>query len=527
MKTFDTSVVIAGAGPVGLTLAHILAQSGVETIILEKASALPNEPRAVGLDPESLRTYQGLGLLDLLSDDILFGLTGDYLNGQGETLFELMDDQPGPLGYPPLNGFSQPNLVAKLAGALDTVPQAQLLYSHTLEGFTQTEQKVSLQVTDQTGEPLTIETKFLIGCDGGRSTVRETLGIVMQGESNSFPWLVIDTEETANDGKAKYRFFCDPARPGMFIQTPHANRRWEWMLMPGEDRQDLLRDENIQNILSPYVDTDQVNIYRRQIYDFHAIIADHFQDGRVFLAGDAAHMTPPFAGQGLNSGLRDVANLGWKLALVVAGKADRSLLDTYEQERWAHAKELIETAVNLGNTIQPTHPEAAAARDAGFAEMRKEPAVMDSFVGGVFEALLNRYFDKGCALDIDTAASSGRMITQPLVTQSEGGTVLLDEVLGQGFSIVGYDCDPRSEIDSNSLSAWKDLGATFVSIGSSNKPDTDFDLIDHTDQLARHFSNTQDTMFLLRPDKFCMAAFNSATAGDTLNRAVTMLQDKT
>ncbi|MEP5766685.1 MAG: bifunctional 3-(3-hydroxy-phenyl)propionate/3-hydroxycinnamic acid hydroxylase [Halieaceae bacterium] len=520
MTDTTTSVVIVGAGPVGLMLAHQLGSAGVATTVLELAAELSDEPRAVVLDPESLRSLQGLDLLPALQDEILFGVTGDYLNGAGEVLFEINDAEPGPLGYPNLNGFNQPGLVRILAAELSRYDCVQLLFQHELEAFSQSDEGVELRVRDAAGDEHRFSADYLVGCDGGRSTVRAGLGVKMQGESNPQPWLVIDTREKNYDGEASVRFYCDPARPGMFIQTPHDNRRWEWMLLPGEDREQFLQDDTINELIAPFVNLDEVEIYRRRVYDFHAIIADKFQQGRVFLAGDAAHMTPPFAGQGLNSGLRDAANLGWKLAACIQWSAPTSLLESYESERWQHAQELINVAVQLGNDIQPIDPDLAAVRDAGFAALRQQPEAMEEFQDAIFKPMLDRYFAHGAAVDIAADALSGRMVFQPLLSARDGSSSLLDEVAGPGFSIIGYNCDPAELIPADVLAPWLAHDTSLVRIEGAGSGG---DLHDDAGYFAEILADSDASMLLIRPDRFCMASFNDDNATDKLARAAAML----
>jgi 3-(3-hydroxy-phenyl)propionate hydroxylase len=521
VKTEKTAVIIVGAGPVGLVLAHFLGQRQVPTLILEAQEKLPVEPRAVGLDAESLRSLQALDMVDVLEGDLLHGMTGEYLNEKGEVLFAIEDDQPGPLGYTSLASFSQPALVFKLADQLSRHPSVELCFSHNLVEFTQNAEGVSATVQLPDGTHSSISADYLVGCDGGRSTVRRQLGIAMQGESSPRPWLVIDTHEADCDGGHKYRFFCSPKRPGMFLQTPHNTRRWEWMLMPGEDREVFLEDENIHALISPYVDVSKVDIFRRRVYDFHAVLAESFQQGRVFLAGDAAHMTPPFAGQGLNSGMRDVTNLGWKLAAVVQDGAPESLLDSYEPERWHHAKELIDMAVTLGDQIQPIDPEAAAARDAAFAELNKSPETRDGFINGIFTALLDRYFKEGAAVGIGGEYLAGRMLSQPMVVDGEGNSTLLDVHLGNGFAILGYNCDPEQELGQALAAQWRARGTRLVSLDDTGSGlGLTLAAGSHVREL---FSKGGANLVLLRPDRFCMAAFEASNAEAILTAASKLL----
>jgi 3-(3-hydroxy-phenyl)propionate hydroxylase len=521
MKTDKTAVIIVGAGPVGLILAHILGQQQVPTLILELADKLPLEPRAVGLDPESLRTLQALDMLDVLEGDLMHGMTGEYLNEAGELLFAIDDDQPGPLGYTNLASFDQPALVAKLAHQLSRYSSVELCYSHSLLDFEQSADGVVASVQLPDGTSTSIAADYLVGCDGGRSTVRRQLGIALQGESNPRPWLVIDTREEEYDGLHKYRFFCSPQRPGMFLQTPHSTRRWEWMLMPGEDRGAFLEDEQIHALLSPYIDISKIDIFRRRVYDFHAVLAEHFQQGRVFLAGDSAHMTPPFAGQGLNSGIRDVTNLGWKLAAVCQEGAPEALLDSYEPERWHHAKQLIDMAVALGDQIQPIDPEAAAARDAGFAELNKSPENKDRFVNGIFTALLDRYFKEGFALGLGGEYLAGRMISQPVVSDAGGHSSLLDHHLGNGFAIVGYNCDPEEALGETLAAQWRGRGARLVCLDDTGSGSGIS--LPASSHIAELFSHGSANLVLLRPDRFCMAAFDANSAEATLTKAGELL----
>jgi 3-(3-hydroxy-phenyl)propionate hydroxylase len=525
MSDLETSVILVGAGPVGLVLAHLLGRQGVPTLLLEMADELPDEPRAVGLDAESLRTLQALDLVGELKNDILFGLTGDYLNGDGKLLFELPDAEPGAFGYPNINGFHQPTFVRTLAKNLDRYPSVTLLYGHVLVEFEQRDTGVRAQV-EAGGQKIEIRSDYLVGCDGGRSKVRSLLGIAMQGESNPQPWLVIDTREREPITQGRYRFFCDPRRPGMFIQTPPANRRWEWMVLPGENREDFLKDETIHELISPFVNVDDVDIYRRRVYDFHAILADRFQDGRAFLAGDAAHMTPPFAGQGLNSGLRDAANLGWKLAQVVASGAPVELLDSYEPERRAHAKELIDVAVELGNQIQPTDPEQAALRDLAFAEMHEQPGAVEGFVADIIRTMADRSFTVGAAVGLSGGGLSGRMLPQPMLRNLETGErARFDNVLGEQFSILGFNRDPALSVDDETRAFWESLGCRFVAVYGEGS-DASVGWADESALLAESFASTDASMVLLRPDRFCMAEFGVANAEATLAQAAALLRSR-
>jgi 3-(3-hydroxy-phenyl)propionate hydroxylase len=522
MKELSTQIVICGAGPAGLMLAHLLGARNVNVVLLEKLASTVTEPRAIAIDGESLRTLQQLGLLQGFEGELLTGLTADYINSEGTLLFQAGSPELRPYGFATVNSFDQPALDRYLAQAMAQRESVQLCFGHALEGFEQDAQGVRVQCTDERGESLLIRGDYLVGCDGGRSTIRSLLGIEMRGESNPQPWLVIDTIDPHLDGQLDCRFFCDPERPGMTIRKRHGERRWEWMLMPGEDREFLLEDENIRNIIAPYTDVDKVEIYRKRVYDFHAIIARRWREGRVFLAGDAAHMTPPFAGQGLNSGFRDVSNLSWKLAAVVKGEAGASILDSYELERRDHAWELIETALDLGRQIQPVDPAQAAERDAFFAEINKDPASVKALENEMFSSIMARSVDSGLIVAAGEGTVAGKLLIQPELVAGDGRAMLLDDALGAGFSILGYNCDPAQVLDKALLSRWLDIGARPVAVYATGQADSHC-LLDGSGELGEWLGSQGASIVLVRPDRFCMACAAPGSAAAELERALEML----
>ncbi len=522
MITLSTSVVICGAGPAGLILAHLLGHEGVPAIVIERLDSTVAEPRAIALDGEALRTLQKIGLLDGFRDELFEGVVADYVNGEGKLLFTVGRNSIRPYGYEMTSSFDQPALDRYLAQQLVEQDNGiDLLFSHTLQGFEQSDQGVRVSCLDADGAPLSIDCNYLVGCDGGRSTVRSLLGISMTGESNPQPWLVIDTKDPTLVDEMPCRFFCDPKRPGMTIRKRHGERRWEWMLMPGEDRETLLNDDTIASLISPYTDVSQVDIYRKKIYDFHALIADQWQNGRVFLAGDAAHMTPPFAGQGLNSGVRDVTNLAWKLALVVKGNANPAILDSYEKDRREHARQLIEIATNLGSQIQPIDPALAAERDAFFDAVSQDPAAMDALEQDMFSSLTDRHADPGLCVTNTVDSPATTMIVQPEVT-TQAGIVLLDQVIGTGFAVIGFNCDLQDCVDSSTLAQWQNLDASVVRIDSApgGHPAA---AVDHTGALTEWLGTSSAMVMLIRPDRFCMVCAAPELAGQQLQQAYHLL----
>jgi 3-(3-hydroxy-phenyl)propionate hydroxylase len=518
----NTSVVICGAGPAGLTLAHLLGLDGIAVIVLDKGESTVAEPRAIALDGESLRTLQKIDLAEGMEKELLSGLTADYVNGKGEHLFQIGRRGFRPYGYETINSFDQPALDRYLAEQISNRPTVDLRFSHCLTGFTQDQTGVRVYCTNPEQGEIEINAKFLVGCDGGRSTVRSLLNIAMRGESNPQPWLVIDTRDAYLDDQLDCRFFCDPKRPGMTIRKRHGERRWEWMLMPGEDREHLLADATIRSLLAPYTDVSQVNVYRKRVYDFHAIIAERWRDGRVFLAGDAAHMTPPFAGQGLNSGMRDVTNLSWKLAMVVKGQAEPSILETYEKDRKGHAWELIETALNLGKQIQPIDVTQAAERDAFFAELHKDPAALQAMEEEITRSVLDRHADASLVINSEQPSVAGKLLIQPTLS-SGTGCKLLDEHLGGGFAILGFNCDPCGLLGEDTVNLWRAWGANIMCVQSTTDELRGSDLLDQNGELSVWLGGTEPTVLLIRPDRFCMVHARPGEAENRLKQAYALI----
>ena len=366
MSNVHVPVVIVGAGPTGLAAGNLLGQAGIETLILEQSAELCTFPRATAIDDEGLRICQSLGLGEQVLSHTLLDLSV-YYRSNGRLLARVAP-QGRRNGYPFISTFYQPEFENILLHGLQRFSHVQTRFQHTVESLQQHEDEVVVTVRDADGSRQEITCAYLLACDGGKSTIRRMLNIAMRGTTYAQRWLVIDAvnDEAGEDTAPFATFFCDPQRPAMTILSPGQRRRWEFMLLPGETDATLLNDERIATLIKQTGYTAEPHITRKTIYTFHAARAASFSQGSIFLLGDAAHLMPPFGGQGMNSGLRDAHNLCWKLAMVLRGQANPRLLDTYQVERAPHVAAMIRLSTLLGNIIMPTRKPTAIVRDGIF-----------------------------------------------------------------------------------------------------------------------------------------------------------------
>lgn len=316
---YTTEVAILGAGPVGLTIANYLSKQGIQVTVVEQLDSLIDYPRAIGIDDESLRTIQSLGLVDQVLPHTTPNHAMRFLTPKGRCFADI---QPltREFGFSRRNAFIQPQVDNVLLEGLKQYKKTEVLFSRHLTHFSQDAEGVTLNVQTKDGGAEVIHAQYLIACDGGNSYVRRTLNIPFEGETAPNQWIVIDID---NDPLATPHIYlcCDPVRPYVSAALPHGIRRFEFMVMPGETQEDLSKPENIAKLLSKVLpNTDGIEVIRQRVYTHNARIADKFRADRILLAGDAAHIMPVWQGQGYNSGMRDAFNLAWKVALVIQGR---------------------------------------------------------------------------------------------------------------------------------------------------------------------------------------------------------------
>ena len=363
-------VAIVGHGPSGATLARLLGGMGLSVLVLERETDIYPLPRAIHFDGEVMRVFETCGLREAVQAISRPGHIGmHFQNAEGQTLL-IRAGSPvrGPHGFANNHYVHQPDLERVLRDAVAELDQVQVCLGHEVLDLQEDGAGVWLRVQGPDGATRTEQARLVVGCDGARSLVRRHLGSTMQDLGLHQPWLVFDILLKAPvPGLPEHTVqHCDPARPMTFCNVTGQRRRFEIMLMPGDDPAQIVKADALWPLVQRWVRPEQADIERAVIYTFHSVIAQGWRRGRLLLAGDAAHQTPPFLGQGMCAGIRDVANLAWKLAAVLRGQAPMDLLDSYERERAPHVAAFIELAVRLGNIIQTTDPQAARERDARF-----------------------------------------------------------------------------------------------------------------------------------------------------------------
>lgn len=367
----DCDVLIIGGGPTGVTLACLLAKRGVSVIVAEKEAGIYPLPRAAHIDHEGMRILQEAGAADAVMATSRSANRYEFRNAKGRVLMAFDGAEAiGPGGWPIANMIHQPSVEAALRTALADQASAKLLSGWEMHTFAEDAGGVTANFATITGKR-SVRARWLVGADGARSPVRKACGITFEDLGFEEPWLVVDVlvDDPSPLPTANLQI-CDPGRPTTCVLMGAGRHRWEFMILPGEAPEQVSDEAFVRRLLAPWQVAGAVRIERTAVYTFRARIAQSWRQGRVLLAGDAAHQTPPFAGQGMCSGLRDAANLAWKLAAVTKSEADAALLDTYQPERAPNLRATIDMAIMMGRMVCTTSRLGAAVRDAKLALAR-------------------------------------------------------------------------------------------------------------------------------------------------------------
>jgi 3-(3-hydroxy-phenyl)propionate hydroxylase len=432
--------------------------------VYERDTAIYSLPRAVHFDGEVMRIFQSAGLAEHVALATRPSSQGmHFVNAAGQTLIVRRGiDGPGPQGWPNNWYFHQPMLEQILREGVGRFPHVEVHLGREIVDVTE------------------LDARYIVGCDGARSLVRRAIGGRTCDLGLHQPWLVVDLLCDPSSRRVKslpdYTIqLCDPRRPMTVVNVGSARRRWEIMLMPGDDPARVTEPGTFWPLIQRWLGPEDARLERAAVYTFHSVVQEGWREANLLLAGDACHQTPPFLGQGMCAGMRDAANLAWKLSAVLRGRAPDSLLDTYESERAPHVRSFIELAVNLGAVLQETDPIAAAARDARFA------------AGAEMFDFPQPQLGPGCRAD--SPPPIGTIFPQP--RRPDGR--LMDESIGQRFAILG---------DAEILDGLATRAALLPGIGS--------------EWLARHGARA----VILRPDRYVFALARTRAELDSQHQSI-------
>ena len=437
-------VIIVGAGPAGCTAALLLADFGVPVTLLERRTQPHPLPRAVHLDDEVARILDRIGVSEGFLARSRPGSGLRLLDAGHRVMAEFSREcKPGAHGFPQANMFHQPDLEELMLARVERHPLIDFRRGAEVCGLDDDDAPRPLTAAPVrvhariAGHPHTFTGRVVLGCDGANSTIRKLTGITMDDLGFTERWLVIDIMAgTGLDTWDGVEQVCDPARAATFMQVTGDRYRWEFQLRDGEDEADLITPHVLARLLRPWTgrgDLAGLQIVRSAGYTFRARLASRFQAGRVFLLGDAAHLTPPFIGQGLGAGLRDADNLAWKLAHVLTGRAEEDLLATYDAERRPHARAMIKKAVRVGWAMTGGQDRAAAVRRIALAAAVRSERIRGAMAStatprlktGALRHPPRRFFPPY----LPAGLRPGALIPNPMVSAGDGPPVRLDTIL--------------------------------------------------------------------------------------------------
>ncbi|WP_322012747.1 bifunctional 3-(3-hydroxy-phenyl)propionate/3-hydroxycinnamic acid hydroxylase [Paraburkholderia sp. J12] len=457
-------VFVAGFGPVGAALTNLLAAYGLQVLVIDREREIHMSPRAIALDNEALRILQYLGMTERDLETVAIPHVSMRSPFFGE--FGRANTMGSQDGHPKLVTFYQPQLERRLREMLAGRSNVHIGTGVALENYVAGQDEVIATIKTAAGERHSVRARYLIGADGASSLVRKLSGQEFVGKTFAEDWLVVDARNVPRPID-HVEFICDYRRPTPHMVAPGGRERWEFMLRRGETREEMESDERIRELLAPWGSLDDIQLERKAVYRFHARTVETFGKGRVFLAGDAAHITPPFVGQGLVAGLRDAANLGWKLAWVVKGRAAPDILDSYDAERRPHVKAMIDFARFMGRLVMPRNAVAALLIHGIMRLTRFVPILRRRF--DEQEMKPKNVFRRGLFIADRTGRTGsklqrGGVVPQGWMRNAAGQICLSDDVFGSGLALIGFGVDAGQTLDAGLAAAFASAGGSIVQV---------------------------------------------------------------
>jgi 3-(3-hydroxy-phenyl)propionate hydroxylase len=499
-STYDVAVI--GYGPTGATAANLLGQLGLKVVVIDREADVYANARAISTDEEVLRAFQSVGLSERLQQDMLPDRPVAFVDADGVPFIEMTINSRGS-GHPPQQFLYQPAMDHVVREGVARFPNVEVLLEHECLRVLNKGDEVELILADlRTDTFKRLRAAYVIAADGGSSPTRGQLGIGYSGRTYAERWVVIDTEVLREwDAHDRLRFHSNPERPTVDCPTPLGHHRWEYPARTDEDEQELLREEEIWKVLGDQGITSQhVKILRAVIYSHHVRIADRWRSGRVFLAGDAAHAMPPWIGQGLSAGVRDAANLCWKLNAVIKRQAPDSLLGSYQSERKPHVTEVTRRACLVGRVITERNRVVATIRNHALRALSRLPGSLTAYQKLLW--IPDARYEEGFFAEGGRGAV-GWQIPQPWVVDTGGAKVRLDDVVGGQWTILHTGTPPAG------TQAWANLGVPVTRLTGSNAVSGTDTIRDIDGTLIRWLQRKNAAAVVLRPDRFIYAAADS------------------
>ncbi len=519
METKKYDVIVLGYGPVGQVLALMLGQQGRSVAVCDRWPERYPLPRAVCIDHEIYRVLTANGMGSVLPSISHPGPKYQWFNAAWEELLVIDWSAESISGGTEVNFVHQPTLESAISKAVSILPNVDSFLGWEAMSITQDEQQCHLELRDQTGQAKHLSAAYVVGCDGANSITRKQIGGVQEDRGFQADWLVVDVllrnditiEQLKIPAAGQY---CNPTRPTTIVPAGIRDgkkfRRWEFMRLPGESIEDMESEEKVWELLKPWAGPDALELVRSKVYTFRSLLAEKWREGRLLLAGDAAHVMPPFMGQGMCSGIRDAWNLAWKLGFILDGKAGDRLLDTYQKERMPHVSQIINLSIYLGKMICTSDLLEAEQRDLAFKNRTAPPPpAFPQLTSGIL-----RRTDRG---DLQQGAG---LLAPHVSVEGEFTSGRLDEVVGLGFLLITTHANPLAWFDAATLSALEAIGLRFVSLSSHPGEGTLRDL----DSRMQPFLEQHgwDTM-IVRPDFYVYGGASGST--DRMHLVSDLLSD--